>query len=87
VAPETGVLLHVKFLHDFHARAVQEAARGEHYDGAVEYRRYAERLSQNPDMTLMYEGSMRFEGTAQLVRLGLMHDTQSWADARDGRIG
>ena len=32
----------------------------------------------------MYEGSTRFEGTAQLVRLGLMHDTQAWADARTG---
>jgi hypothetical protein len=84
VAQETGSLLHFKFLHDFHARAIEEAARGEHYDGATEYRRYAQRLRQNPDMTLIYEGSTRFEGTTQLVGLGLMQDTDAWAGARDG---
>jgi len=85
VASETGALLHFKYLADFHDRALEEISRGEHYDGASEYRRYAERLSHNPDMTLMYESSTRFEGTVQLVRLGLMHDTQVWTDARDRR--
>ena len=85
VAPETGALLHFKFLHDFHDRACQEVARGEHYDGASEYQRYADRLGHTPDMTLMYEGSTRFQGTAQLVDLGLMEDTEAWADARTNR--
>jgi hypothetical protein len=84
VAPETGALLHFKFLHDFHDRASQEAARCEHYDGASEYQRYADRLRQNPDLTLSYEGSVRFEGTRQLVRLGLMQDTSAWTDASGG---
>jgi hypothetical protein len=84
VAQETGSLLHFKFLHDFHSRSIEEAARGEHYDGATEYRRYAERLRQNPDMSLMYEESTRFEGTTQLVGLGLMQDTEHWASARAG---
>jgi hypothetical protein len=85
VAPDTGALLHFKFLQDFHARAVQEAARGEHYDGASEYRRYAKRLGENPDLTFMYAGSTRFDGTRQLVGLGLMQDTQAWAEARTTR--
>jgi Glycosyl transferase family 2 len=84
VAPVTGALLHFKFLADFHERAVHEAARGEHYDSAAEYRRYAQTLAGAPDFSLMNEGSTRFEGTAQLVRLGLMHDPQAWADARTG---
>ena len=46
VAPVTGALLHFKFLADFHERAVHEAARGEHYDGAAEYRRYARTLDR-----------------------------------------
>jgi len=29
-------------------------------------------------MSFMYEGSTRFENTAQLVDLGLMHDTAAW---------
>jgi len=86
IAPETGLLLHFKFLQDFHARATEEAARDEHYDGAAEYRRYAEKLSQNPDLTLMYEGSIRFEETSQLVQLGLMQDTEAWAAVRTHRI-
>ena len=85
VAPETGVLLHFKFLQDFHAKAVDEAARGEYSEGAAEYRRYAAALDRNPRITFMYEGSARFEGTSQLVRLGLMQDTDAWAVARGGR--
>jgi hypothetical protein len=86
VASDTGVLLHFKFLADFHVRANQEAARGEYYDGASEYQRYARVLAANPDAPFLYEESTRFEGTAQLVRLGLMRETQTWVKARDGRI-
>jgi hypothetical protein len=86
VAPETGAILHFKFLHDFHGRAVQEAARGEYYDEASEYRTYVKKLSENGDMSLTYEGSTRFEGTTQLVRLGIMNDTEAWADARTTRL-
>ena len=82
VAPESGVLLHFKFLHDFHDRAAREATRGEYYDEASEYRTYIQRLNENPDMSLVYEGSRRFEGTAQLVALGLMRDSARWAEAR-----
>jgi glycosyl transferase family 2 len=84
VAPETGVLLHFKFLADVHARAVEEAARGEYYDAAAEYRRYAATLARNPDATLRNEESVRYEGTSQLVRLGLMRDSAAWAAARAG---
>ena len=42
-------------------------------------------LSENPNLTVMYEGSTRFESTAQLVRLGLLHDTGAWANARATR--
>jgi hypothetical protein len=83
VAPDTGVLLHFKFLHDFHDRAVLEAGRAEYYDGASEYQRYAQWLKQNPVMTLANGASARFEGTRQLVDLGLMHESQPWVDARE----
>jgi len=83
VAPETGVLLHFKLLHDLHAKARDEAARGEYSRGALEYRRYARTLDQNPQTTFMYENSVRFEGTSQLVRLGLMQDSETWTEARE----
>ena len=80
--PETGVLLHFKFLGDFPARALQEAVRGEYFDGASEYKGYAEGVTRNPRLTLMYEGSVRFQDTAQLVALGLMQDSAAWKAAR-----
>jgi hypothetical protein len=82
VAPETGVLLHFKLLQDFHARVETEVARAEYYDGAVEFRRYAERLEADPHLSFKYEGSQRFEDSAQLVRLGLMTDSAGWARQR-----
>lgn len=84
-APETGVLLHFKFLQDFHERAVKEAARGEYFDGASEYRKYCEKLKSDPDLSFIYEGSTRFESSEQLVRLGLMHDSDAWARERNRR--
>jgi hypothetical protein len=82
VAPETGVLLHLKFLQDFHARALAEVRRGEYYKSATEYRRYAETLERNPAATLMHRDAVRFEGAGQLVRLGLMTDSASWSAYR-----
>jgi len=82
LAEESGVLLHFKFLQDFHERAVREAARGEYYDGAVEFRRYSAKLRENPNMTLRYQQSTRFRDSAELVRLGLLADTPAWAEAR-----
>jgi hypothetical protein len=82
VAPESGALLHFKLLQDFHARAVNEAARGEYYNGAYEYRKYASIMKDNPNLSLMYEGSVRYEGTSQLVSLGLIRDTDAWVSAR-----
>jgi hypothetical protein len=73
-APSTGVLLHFKLFSDFIDRAKTEAERGEHWRGAQEYAAYAESLAAKPDMDPMYEGSVRFENTSQLVKLGLMID-------------
>lgn len=82
MAPESGVLLHFKFLQDFHERAVQEIARGEYFGGASEYRRYCDKLKSDPNLSFMYESSTRLESTAQLVSLGLMRDTYAWVHAR-----
>lgn len=84
LAPEqpSGVLLHYKFLHDFHARAEDAVARGAHYDGSREYRRYLEALLRDPAFSLHSARSLRYAGPDQLVSLGLMRDTPNWAEAR-----
>jgi len=82
VAPESGVLLHFKFLQDFHDRAMQEMARGEYFAGGSEYRRYCEKLKSDPNLSFMYEGSTKLDSPSQLVSLGLMHDTPAWQQVR-----
>jgi glycosyltransferase involved in cell wall biosynthesis len=71
-AKVTGALLHFKFLSDFHARVETEVARGEHYDGAREYRAYRELVRKQDTVNFVTDKSVRFEDSAQLVRLGLM---------------
>ncbi len=68
----SGCLLHFKFLGDFGPKARGEAKRGEYFDGAREYKRYAAVMAEDLALTLWNEQSVRFEGSAQLCRLGLM---------------
>ena len=80
----TGVLLHFKFLQDFHERVLDAVARDAHFDGSAEYRRYLAALRRDPQFTLHSRRSQRYAGPDQLVRLGLMRDTAAWAAARGG---
>ncbi len=68
----SGCLLHFKFLGDFGGKATEEAKRGEYFDGAREYKRYAAVIAEAPGLVLWHPGSVRFEGSAQLCHLGLM---------------
>jgi hypothetical protein len=78
----SGVLLHFKFLQDFHARAEDAVARDAHYDGSREYRRYLEALERDPAFSLHTARSVRYTGPEQLVELRMMRDTPQWAEAR-----
>lgn len=86
LAPEqpSGVLLHFKFLQDFHARAVDAVTRGAHYDGSREYHRYLAKLEADPAFALAGPDSQRYQGPSQLVELGLMTDTPAWRATRQG---
>jgi hypothetical protein len=72
LAPLTGVLLHFKLFSDFVERTIVEVKRGEHWDGAAQYSAYAEGLTADPDLNPMYEGSVRFRNSRQLVEMGLL---------------
>ncbi|MDN3565068.1 glycosyltransferase family 2 protein [Paeniroseomonas aquatica] len=84
VAPEqpSGVLLHFKFLQDFHARVLDAVARDAHFDGSAEYRRYLAALRRDPEFSLHGPRSLHYESPDQLVGLGLMRDTAAWRTAR-----
>lgn len=70
-----GALLHTKFTAGFVGRARQEAARGEHFDGAREYRRYAR---GGGDIVLWTPQSARYRDWRQLDALGLI-SAGGWA--------
>lgn len=82
----SAVLLHYKFLQDFHERALDAVARKIHYDGSREYRRYLAALERDPEFSLHGPRSLRYEGPDQLVSLGLMRDTPEWRRAREAAV-
>lgn len=83
----TGVLLHFKFLEDFVDRVKTEVSRKEHWDGASEYARYLARLKDRPSLSLHYPGSVEYEGSEQLIGLGLLKEDHGWMRIRAGADG
>jgi glycosyltransferase involved in cell wall biosynthesis len=69
LANTMAALLHFKFLSDFCERAAREAARGEHFNDAREYKLYQAALDRDPALNLHYAASIRYRGTRQLVDL------------------
>jgi hypothetical protein len=71
LAALSGALLHFKLMADFVPRVAEEARRGEHWDRAGQYVQYAEGVRARPDVNPMYDGSVRYSHSRQLVALGL----------------
>jgi hypothetical protein len=83
-----GVMLHFKFFSSFPEAARREVARGERWSNAREYRGYDDVLRHQPDLSLFCEGSVRYTGPDQLLRLNLLKETPEWrALAGDGGRG
>ena len=66
----SGVLLHAKFIDTFSHKAAEELLRKQHYNASVEYRAYAEKVDQNPDLWCKW--SEKYINWRQLEILGLM---------------
>jgi hypothetical protein len=75
LAAETGLLLHFKYLPDFADSVRREALRREHSVGARRHRRYQQQLEGAAELGLHHAGSLRYRGSRQLVRLGLMRSS------------
>lgn len=72
IAREQAVLLHFKYLNDFTARVQYEAERGEHWNGASQYKAYASKVRQEGALALDGPDTLAYEGPAQLRELGLL---------------
>ncbi|MBV8359855.1 MAG: glycosyltransferase family 2 protein [Deltaproteobacteria bacterium] len=82
----TGALLHFKFLQDFYMRVSAELNRKEQRATGVwaeELGRYRAKLQQDPTFGFRFPGSVEYEGSEQLVRLGLMKDDKVWRQLRE----
>ena len=67
-----AVHLHFKYLADFRERVALEMDRGEHWNGASEYRSYARALGDHTTLDVLYAGSRQWAGTQPLVDCGIM---------------
>ena len=74
----SGALLHFKYLPDFAAQVEVEVARGQHYLGAKEYRAYQRRLADGQPLSFLGPDSTRYQGSTQLIELGLMRTTDAF---------
>lgn len=72
LAPITGALLHFKMFSDFAENVRIEVERNEQWDSAAQYSVYAHSLAAEPNLNPMYEGSVRYLNSTQLIDLGLM---------------
>ena len=75
VAEEWGALLHFKYLDDFDAKTRHALERGQHFDGAAEYRRYDAEAARLMERGAAYAGSRRFRGVEDLEAVGLLRSS------------
>ena len=72
----SGILLHAKFLDTFTVKAAEELTRKQHYSASVEYKAYAEKFDDTPDLWCKW--SEKYINWRQLEILGLM-SKGNWA--------
>lgn len=70
-----GVVFHFKYFDGFVVKAPNEAEREQHWHLAAEYKVYAERLRESPDLCLLDINSHRYRDSLRLVDLGIMKST------------
>jgi hypothetical protein len=80
LAEISGALLHFKFLSGFEEKTEKSVTEnaGVPEKGLQEREAYLAALRRDPDMSLMYELSVRYENSGQLVRLGWMESTPDY---------
>jgi hypothetical protein len=81
LSPVTAALLHFKYFQDFGQRVRDALATGEHYAGSAEYRRYAELLEKDPNLSLAYARSVPFSSSKGLLDRGLIRTDLSWTSS------
>jgi len=74
ISKARGAVLHFKFTSDLYAKLEEEMRRREHFASKGKYGGFLSALDGHPDLVLTHQGSVRFEGSEQLVELGIMRE-------------
>lgn len=75
----TGAVLHYKFIGDLLGRVDEAIDRQEHFMGARFYKALRGSLTDSTDSTgLRSEFTVKYEGTRQLIELGLLQSSNNW---------
>lgn len=79
LADVSGAILHYKFIGDLKRRVTEAISRGEHSSEAISYQRLGDSLGASGwSGSLLSPNSRRYEGTASLLRHGLMRSSAEW---------
>ena len=68
------------FFSDFYEYAEAESLRNEHWDNAAQYKCYWDVLAKNSNLNAIYEGSIQYTDSAQVVGLGFMKEPEDYRD-------
>lgn len=77
----SGATLHFKFLPDFTERVPLIVERGQHWNGAVQYKDYAAALDRGSLQSMRYPGSVEYRSPESLALAGLVNRIH-WQSAR-----
>jgi len=79
VADVSGALLHYKFVGNSRSRIEQAITRGEHFGGAISYRRLGNAIgSIDSAQSLLSSESRRYHGPFSLEQYGLIKSSALW---------
>ena len=73
-----GAVLHFKFDSKVFDLVEDAVKRGHHYRGSAKYKKFLEGFTSNPELSLHYEGSIKFDGDKQLIDMGVMKTNEHY---------
>lgn len=80
IADIEGVVVHTKFMYDFKSRVHEESKREEHFNNAKEYKIYNNSINNEKFLCLKNEKSVKYGGTKQFLKFGVMKCSQKYID-------
>lgn len=72
IADVRGVVFHTKFLQDFISEVDEEVLRQEHFDSAIMYKIFKNKIDGYEQFCLMGKNSVKYESYVQLIDLDIM---------------